>query len=82
MFDKSTPGTCADCLNGDLCLCLQKLQVKLKEMECELRSLRQAAQGQERTIQGLTESIGTKDSEVCVCIHNQIQSMWDDTCSF
>lgn len=35
-------------------------------MECELRSLRQAAQSQERTIQGLTESISTKDSEVCV----------------
>lgn len=36
-------------------------------MECELRSLRQAAQSQERTIQGLTESISTRDSEVCVC---------------
>lgn len=35
-------------------------------MECELRSLRQAAQSQERTIQGLMESISTKDSEVCV----------------
>uniref|UniRef100_A0A8C2X0F0 CDK5 regulatory subunit-associated protein 2/Myomegalin coiled coil domain-containing protein n=1 Tax=Cyclopterus lumpus TaxID=8103 RepID=A0A8C2X0F0_CYCLU len=32
-------------------------------MECELRSIRQAAQSQERTIQGLTESISTKDSE-------------------
>uniref|UniRef100_A0A3Q2NS11 Short myomegalin-like EB1 binding protein N-terminal domain-containing protein n=1 Tax=Fundulus heteroclitus TaxID=8078 RepID=A0A3Q2NS11_FUNHE len=41
------------------------LQEKLNEMECELRSLRQAAQGQERTIQGLTESVTTKDSEVC-----------------
>uniref|UniRef100_A0A3Q2XAB0 Uncharacterized protein n=1 Tax=Hippocampus comes TaxID=109280 RepID=A0A3Q2XAB0_HIPCM len=39
------------------------LQEKLNEMECELRSLRQAAQSQERTIQDLTESIGTKDSE-------------------
>ncbi|XP_047188050.1 myomegalin-like isoform X4 [Scophthalmus maximus] len=46
-----------------------KLQVKLKEMECELRSLRQAAQGQERTIQGLTESIGTKDSEAQELYH-------------
>uniref|UniRef100_A0A3Q2YGP9 Uncharacterized protein n=1 Tax=Hippocampus comes TaxID=109280 RepID=A0A3Q2YGP9_HIPCM len=43
---------------------LQRLQEKLNEMECELRSLRQAAQSQERTIQDLTESIGTKDSEV------------------
>ncbi|XP_070775639.1 myomegalin-like [Enoplosus armatus] len=40
-----------------------KLQEKLNEMGCELRSIRQAAQSQERTIQGLTESIGTKDSE-------------------
>uniref|UniRef100_A0A665T3F9 Uncharacterized protein n=1 Tax=Echeneis naucrates TaxID=173247 RepID=A0A665T3F9_ECHNA len=43
---------------------LQKLQEKLNEMECELRSLRQAGQSQERTIQGLTDSISTKDSEV------------------
>lgn len=33
-------------------------------MECELRSIRQAAQSQERTIQGLTETISTKDGEV------------------
>uniref|UniRef100_A0A3Q3GP47 Si:ch211-242b18.1 n=1 Tax=Labrus bergylta TaxID=56723 RepID=A0A3Q3GP47_9LABR len=39
------------------------LQEKLNEMECELRSIRQAAQSQERTIQGLTESIGSKDCE-------------------
>lgn len=45
----------------------QKLQEKLSEMECELRSLRQASQSQERTIQDLTETISTKDSEVCVC---------------
>uniref|UniRef100_A0A8C6PV93 CDK5 regulatory subunit-associated protein 2/Myomegalin coiled coil domain-containing protein n=1 Tax=Nothobranchius furzeri TaxID=105023 RepID=A0A8C6PV93_NOTFU len=43
-----------------------KLQEKLTEMECELRLLRQAAQSQDRTIQGLTESISTKDNEVCV----------------
>uniref|UniRef100_A0AAZ1XTQ8 Short myomegalin-like EB1 binding protein N-terminal domain-containing protein n=1 Tax=Oreochromis aureus TaxID=47969 RepID=A0AAZ1XTQ8_OREAU len=40
-----------------------KLQEKLSEMECELRSLRQASQSQERTIQGLTESLSTKDNE-------------------
>ncbi|XP_045907547.1 myomegalin-like [Micropterus dolomieu] len=40
-----------------------KLQEKLNEMGCELRSIRQAAQSQERTIQGLTETITTKDSE-------------------
>uniref|UniRef100_A0A3Q3KGS6 Uncharacterized protein n=1 Tax=Monopterus albus TaxID=43700 RepID=A0A3Q3KGS6_MONAL len=39
------------------------LQEKLNEMEHELRSLRQASQSQERTIQDLTESISTKDSE-------------------
>lgn len=43
---------------------LQKLQEKLSEMERELRSIRQAAQNQERTIQGLTESNSTKDREV------------------
>uniref|UniRef100_A0A3B3XJF7 Uncharacterized protein n=1 Tax=Poecilia mexicana TaxID=48701 RepID=A0A3B3XJF7_9TELE len=48
---------------------LQKLQEKLNEMECELRSLRQAAQSQERTIQGLTESITTKDSEAQELYH-------------
>uniref|UniRef100_A0A3Q2Q8G2 Uncharacterized protein n=1 Tax=Fundulus heteroclitus TaxID=8078 RepID=A0A3Q2Q8G2_FUNHE len=48
---------------------LAKLQEKLNEMECELRSLRQAAQGQERTIQGLTESVTTKDSEAQELYH-------------
>lgn len=37
-------------------------------MECELRSLRQSAQSKERTIQGLTESVSTKDSEVSVFV--------------
>lgn len=37
-------------------------------MECELRSIRQAAQSQERTIQGLAESNSTKDHEVSVCL--------------
>uniref|UniRef100_A0AAY4EFB2 Short myomegalin-like EB1 binding protein N-terminal domain-containing protein n=1 Tax=Denticeps clupeoides TaxID=299321 RepID=A0AAY4EFB2_9TELE len=41
----------------------KKLQEKLSEMECELRSIRQAAQNQERTIQGLNESVTTKDNE-------------------
>ncbi|KAJ8274460.1 hypothetical protein COCON_G00090850 [Conger conger] len=41
----------------------KKLQEKLCEMESELRSIRQAAQCQERTIQGLSESVTTKDSE-------------------
>lgn len=50
-----------------LTFCLQKLQEKLNEMERELRSIRQAAQSQERTIQGLTESNSTKDREVSAC---------------
>lgn len=50
-----------------LTICLQKLQEKLNEMERELRSIRQAAQSQERTIQGLTESNSTKDREVSAC---------------
>ncbi|XP_031663224.1 myomegalin isoform X9 [Oncorhynchus kisutch] len=40
-----------------------KLQEKLIEMECELRSIRQGAQSQERTIQCLTDSVSTKDNE-------------------
>ncbi|XP_023660263.1 myomegalin isoform X4 [Paramormyrops kingsleyae] len=41
----------------------KKLQEKLCEMESELRSVRQASQQQERTIQGLKETAGTKDRE-------------------
>uniref|UniRef100_A0A3B4DUI7 Short myomegalin-like EB1 binding protein N-terminal domain-containing protein n=1 Tax=Pygocentrus nattereri TaxID=42514 RepID=A0A3B4DUI7_PYGNA len=41
----------------------QKLQGRLSEMETELRSIRQAAQSQERTIQSLTESLTTKETE-------------------
>lgn len=37
-------------------------------MERELRSIRQEAQNQERTIQGLTESNSTKDREVNICL--------------
>eukprot|EP00063_Salmo_salar_P072657 XP_014047492.1 PREDICTED: myomegalin-like isoform X7 [Salmo salar] len=40
-----------------------KLHEKLIEMECELRSIRQGAQNQERTIQCLTDSVSTKDNE-------------------
>lgn len=63
---------------------LQKLQEKLNEMECELRSLRQAAQNQERTIQGLNESINTKDNEVRVFLvlsDELCQTTWQDLCS-
>ncbi|XP_036437312.1 myomegalin isoform X3 [Colossoma macropomum] len=42
----------------------KKLQQRLMEMECELRSVREAAHGQERTIQTLSDSLNTKDIEV------------------
>lgn len=35
-------------------------------MESELRSVREAACGQERTIQTLSNSLNTKDCEVCL----------------
>ncbi|XP_041126601.1 myomegalin-like isoform X4 [Polyodon spathula] len=41
----------------------EMLHEKLMEMECELRAVRQAAQKQERTIQGLNETVSSKDSE-------------------
>uniref|UniRef100_A0A8C2I5B2 Si:ch211-242b18.1 n=1 Tax=Cyprinus carpio TaxID=7962 RepID=A0A8C2I5B2_CYPCA len=44
----------------------KKLQQRLGDMESELRSLREAACGQERTIQTLSDSLNTKDCEVCV----------------
>uniref|UniRef100_A0A8C1K416 Uncharacterized protein n=1 Tax=Cyprinus carpio TaxID=7962 RepID=A0A8C1K416_CYPCA len=45
---------------------LCKLQQRLGDMEGELRSLREAACGQERTIQTLSDSLNTKDCEVCL----------------
>ncbi|RXN16831.1 myomegalin-like isoform X7 [Labeo rohita] len=42
----------------------KKLQQRLGDMESELRSLREAACGQERTIQTLSDSLNTKDSEM------------------
>uniref|UniRef100_A0A673KBP7 Si:ch211-242b18.1 n=1 Tax=Sinocyclocheilus rhinocerous TaxID=307959 RepID=A0A673KBP7_9TELE len=44
----------------------KKLQHRLGDMERELRSLREAACGQERTIQTLSDSLNTKDCEVCL----------------
>uniref|UniRef100_W5M1I5 Phosphodiesterase 4D interacting protein n=1 Tax=Lepisosteus oculatus TaxID=7918 RepID=W5M1I5_LEPOC len=41
----------------------KKLQEKLREMESELRAIKQAAQKQERTIQGLSETVTSKDTE-------------------
>ncbi len=48
-----------------VCVCVsQVLQEKLCEMESELQSIRQAAQNHERTVQNLTDSLRTKDTEV------------------
>ncbi|XP_059368506.1 myomegalin isoform X7 [Carassius carassius] len=42
----------------------KKLQQRFGDMEGELRSLREAACGQERTIQTLSDSLNTKDCEI------------------
>ncbi|XP_057208420.1 myomegalin isoform X4 [Triplophysa rosa] len=42
----------------------EKLQQRLEEMERELHSVREAACGQERTIQTLSDSLNTKDCEI------------------
>ncbi|XP_051984520.1 myomegalin-like [Xyrauchen texanus] len=47
----------------------QELQVKLCEMEVELRSIRQASQNQERTIQNLTDDLNTKHTETQELYH-------------
>lgn len=44
---------------------VQELQQRLGVMECELLSCRETARGQERTIQTLSDSLSTKDNEVC-----------------
>lgn len=44
---------------------IQKLQLTLQERDCELLSVRHAAQEQQRTIQSLSDSIKTRDNEVC-----------------
>lgn len=56
-------------LSGDheiVVLCVQKLHRRLEEMESELNSVREAACGQERTMQTLSDSLNTKDCEVCL----------------
>ncbi|MCJ8743519.1 hypothetical protein PDJAM_G00094890 [Pangasius djambal] len=42
----------------------KELQQRLGVMECELLSFRETAQGQERTIQTLSDSLSTKDNEI------------------
>ncbi|XP_056125474.1 myomegalin isoform X7 [Rhinichthys klamathensis goyatoka] len=42
----------------------KKLQQRLGDMESELRSVREAVCGQERTIQTLSDSLNTKDCEI------------------
>uniref|UniRef100_A0A3B5LG31 Uncharacterized protein n=1 Tax=Xiphophorus couchianus TaxID=32473 RepID=A0A3B5LG31_9TELE len=69
VLDLTENGQCVSELQKAQLQVQSLLQEKLNEMECELRSLRQAAQSQERTIQGLTESITTKDSEAQELYH-------------
>ncbi|XP_051554536.1 myomegalin-like isoform X2 [Myxocyprinus asiaticus] len=53
----------------------QELQVKVCEMETELRSIRQAAQNQERTIQNLTDDLNTKHTEAAgVAVDSSLMS--------
>ncbi|XP_077101821.1 myomegalin isoform X3 [Siphateles boraxobius] len=47
----------------------KKLQEKVCEMESELLSIRQSAQNQQRTIQNLTDSLRTKDTETQELYH-------------
>ncbi|XP_026108731.1 myomegalin-like isoform X2 [Carassius auratus] len=56
----------------------KELLEKVCEMESELRSIRQAAQNQERTIQNLTDSLRTKDTEtqeLCCVIEGQNKTL-------
>ncbi|XP_050993945.1 myomegalin isoform X9 [Labeo rohita] len=58
----------------------KKLQQRLGDMESELRSLREAACGQERTIQTLSDSLNTKDSEI-TDLHRLIEEQKELLCS-
>ncbi|KAK2884063.1 hypothetical protein Q8A67_017700 [Cirrhinus molitorella] len=58
----------------------KKLQQRLGDMESELRSLREAACGQERTIQTLSDSLNTKDCEV-TDLHRLIEEQKELLCS-
>lgn len=58
----------------------QKLQEKVCEMESELLSIRQAAQNQQRTIQNLTDSLRTKDTEVILYTHQRVTHVTSNVC--
>uniref|UniRef100_H3AEU2 Phosphodiesterase 4D interacting protein n=1 Tax=Latimeria chalumnae TaxID=7897 RepID=H3AEU2_LATCH len=54
------------------------LQEKLREMESELKAVRQAAQRQDRTIHGLEESLKNKENEIeelCRVVEGQNETM-------
>ncbi|MGH0148359.1 UNVERIFIED_CONTAM: hypothetical protein FKN15_047524 [Acipenser sinensis] len=54
----------------------EMLHQKLMEMECELRAIRQASQKKERTIQGLSEAVSSKDSEETAQRRSQVIGEW------
>jgi len=60
----------------------QKLQKKVIEMESELLSISQAAQNQQRTIQNLTDSLRTKDTEASTRTHTHTHSPHPDKLIF
>ncbi len=48
----------------DQCVCMFLVTQVLQEKLCEMESIRQAAQNQERSVQNLTDNLRTKDTEV------------------
>ncbi|XP_071202429.1 myomegalin isoform X5 [Salvelinus alpinus] len=58
----------------------QKLQVRLGDMECELRLVREEAQRQERNVLNLTDTINSKDTEAAE-LYRVIEEQNDMLCS-
>nr|XP_046156108.1 myomegalin isoform X5 [Oncorhynchus gorbuscha] len=58
----------------------QKLQVRLGDMECELRLVREEAQRQERNVLNLTDAVNSKDTEAAE-LYRVIEEQNDMLCS-
>uniref|UniRef100_A0A4W5Q588 Si:ch211-242b18.1 n=1 Tax=Hucho hucho TaxID=62062 RepID=A0A4W5Q588_9TELE len=58
----------------------QKLQVRLGDMECELRLVREEAQRQERNVLNLTDTVNSKDTEAAE-LYRVIEEQNDMLCS-
>ncbi len=52
------------CVSWSVCVCVFLVTQVLQEKLCEMESIRQAAQNQERSVQNLTDNLRTKDTEV------------------